>query len=144
MCVQCTHASVRCTCRCTAGWIWGRGGGKGCGRYTGSRIVEETPRNSDVFREEKVGNSSGFSCAILENRSRKWCSRIVRRAYFFGTKKWPGKIFIPQPHLYIYTGCFILILPGKYFEKFRRYKKMIRIKVLWLREGHKMVQMKFF
>jgi len=38
-------------------------------------------------------------------------------------------------YIHIYTGCFILIAPGKYLEKYGNYEKMFRTKVLWFR-GH--------
>jgi len=40
---------------------------------------------------------------------------------------------------YKYTGCFILIAPGKYLEKYGNYEKMFRTKVVWFLEGHKIV-----
>jgi len=30
----------------------------------------------------------------------------------------------------LYTGCFILIAPGKYLEKYGNYEKMFRTKVV--------------
>jgi len=40
---------------------------------------------------------------------------------------------------YIYTGCFILIAPGEYLEKYGNYEKMFRTKVVWFRGGHKII-----
>jgi len=41
----------------------------------------------------------------------------------------------------VYTECLILIFASKYLVKYKRYGKIFSIKVLLLREGHKMVSL---
>jgi len=38
----------------------------------------------------------------------------------------------------MYTGCPILIAPGKYLEKYGRYGKMFQTKVVWLEKEQMM------
>ena len=43
--------------------------------------------------------------------------------------------------IYNYIQGVILILLGKYHEKYERYGKMFKTKVVWFREGHKVVSL---